>query len=298
MRPSSLIIATAAVTPLLLASRPGVVSHWIASCLHLFRFCFASLAEADSLLHGFPAALVGAGLLYALGGRIRRYRTAWHAIARMPQRPPRPRERMFGLARKHGALRCIRIVDAPLQNPVFTAGLLEPRIYVTSALQRTLSLRELEAVLLHELNHVRRRDPARAAAATFLADVLFWLPVVRESVTGWLMTLETRADDSARRLGDDVVASAILKVARFAAHGSPGVALVGRSTTHVESRVRRLLGQECSHIHSVPRTLARSVTALTIIWVVALVTTSAHAAQGNRDDHCVHAHRHIVLHAS
>jgi len=85
----------------------------------------------------------------------------------------------------------------------FTAGLLRPRIYVSTALLRRVSAPELEATLLHELAHVRRRDPLRCWLVALVVWSL-WFPG-----TSWLgpahrASRESRADASAAAgMGDD-----------------------------------------------------------------------------------------------
>lgn len=92
----------------------------------------------------------------------------------------------------------------PLDAAVaFTAGLLRPHIYVSAALLRRVSGPELEATLLHELAHVRRRDPLRCWLVE-LAVWSLWFPR-----TSWLglahrAARESRADAmAAAGMGDD-----------------------------------------------------------------------------------------------
>jgi len=85
----------------------------------------------------------------------------------------------------------------------FSAGLVQPRIYVSTALLRRVSASELEATLLHELAHVRRRDPLRC----WLVELVVWS--LRFPRTAWLglahrAARESRADAQATAgMGDD-----------------------------------------------------------------------------------------------
>lgn len=85
----------------------------------------------------------------------------------------------------------------------FTAGLLRPRIYVSTALLRRVSASELEATLLHELAHARRRDPLRC----WLVELVVWSLCFPR--TSWLglahrAAREARADTrAAAGMGDD-----------------------------------------------------------------------------------------------
>lgn len=59
----------------------------------------------------------------------------------------------------------------------FTAGLVRPRVHISSAAVHALEPDELEAVLLHERAHLVARDPLRVAVARLLAGALFFVPL-------------------------------------------------------------------------------------------------------------------------
>lgn len=85
----------------------------------------------------------------------------------------------------------------------FSAGLFRPRIYLSTGLLRRVSPSELEAALLHELAHVRRRDPLRC----WLVELVLWSLWFPR--TSWLSLAhraarESRADSLAvAGMGDD-----------------------------------------------------------------------------------------------
>jgi Zn-dependent protease with chaperone function len=58
----------------------------------------------------------------------------------------------------------------------FCAGLLRPRVYVSSGAVALLDEHALRAVLLHERHHMRRHDPLRLAAGRAIARALFFAP--------------------------------------------------------------------------------------------------------------------------
>lgn len=97
-----------------------------------------------------------------------------------------------------------RAVDARLlamdSAVAFSAGLLQPRIYVSTALLRRVSPSELEATLLHEVAHVRRRDPLRCWLIELIVWSL-WFPR-----TSWLGV----AHRAAREARADACASAVM----------------------------------------------------------------------------------------
>ena len=92
----------------------------------------------------------------------------------------------------HGAL---LIDDA--QPRAFCAGLLRPRVYVSTGALALLDDAALSAVLAHERQHARRRDPLRLAAGRVLARALFFLPGLGDLVERQQALAELSADESA-----------------------------------------------------------------------------------------------------
>lgn len=129
------------------------------------------------------------------------------------------------------------IVFADPQPLAFCAGLLRPRVYVSTGAIDALSPPELEAVLAHEAHHVRCRDPLRIVIARVLADALFFLPVLRDLAARYEALAEIAADAAAvRRHGGDrsPLAGALLA---FDERASSAVVAIA------PERVDHLLGQ-------------------------------------------------------
>ncbi len=118
----------------------------------------------------------------------------------------------------------------------FCAGLLRPRVYLSSGALDSLDAEELLAVVAHERHHRQRRDPLRLLVVRVLADALFFVPVLARLRTRYAQLAEMAADDAAvRALRDPApLASALL---RFGETSSPAV-VVGIAP----ERVDHLLG--------------------------------------------------------
>ncbi len=98
--------------------------------------------------------------------------------------------------------------DAPI---AFCAGALRPRVVVSAGLVERLSPEQLDAVLVHEHDHARRREPVLRAARQAAAETLFYVPLVRWWSERQAARAELRADRAAiERVGAGPVAGALL----------------------------------------------------------------------------------------
>jgi hypothetical protein len=92
-------------------------------------------------------------------------------------------------------MRVILIEDDRPQ--AFCAGLLRPRVYVSTGALIALDDDELRAVLAHERHHQRRRDPLRLLLVRAIGDALFFMPVLRRLRQRYAILAELAADDAA-----------------------------------------------------------------------------------------------------
>lgn len=147
----------------------------------------------------------------------------------------------------------------------FCAGLLRPRIYLSTGAVRLLSSHELGAVLAHEAHHAAQRDPLRILIARVLSDALFFLPIMHHLADRYGALAEMAADEAAvRHCGDRAaLASAMLTFDEQAPAGTVGIA---------PERVDHLLGQP-------PRwQLSLSLLAAGIVTLAALAALGAATA--------------------
>jgi Zn-dependent protease with chaperone function len=160
---------------------------------------------ALALLGGIVAAIA----LCAIGSELR---AARRLARRLAQLDPTPRYGVF-------------MIDDE-RAEAFCAGLLRPRVYVTTGALARLDEQAFDAVLMHEREHARRRDPLRLATSRVIARSLFFLPAIRELRRGQKLLAEASADESAviAAAGDrSAVARAILNFSDAAdAGGSAG----------------------------------------------------------------------------
>jgi Zn-dependent protease with chaperone function len=223
---------------------------------------------------GWPAlTIVGGTFLLALTAAAWTLRLTWvlaragRDLRRIPQSTC-----PAGLSadlRRWGVERA-RILD--LSAPTaFCAGAAWPTVYLSQGLLERLTGDELRAVLLHEGEHARVREPLRRAARMALAEVCFYAPVLRWWVGRRTQESELQADRAAiSALGAAAVARAL-----WAADGHNLAAGTAGFSEAIDLRVAQLLGDEV-HL-SKPRSslLAMSMVgasfAFTTAWCLAQI---------------------------
>lgn len=219
----------------------------------------------------YPAANVGAVVmvLLALVGLVvtalavygvgRELLAARRLQGRLARRNPRP-------------LRDALILDDPLPR-AFCAGLITPRIYISSGALEVLDDAGLEAVLAHERHHAQRRDPLRLATARVLARAVGLLPGLSELVERQLALAELSADESAIHAAPENRAGLAAAMLSFA--DSP----VSDASAGVDpARVDHLLGEPPAW--NFPLALCLGCAAV-IALLVAIVVLVGQVAQGS-----------------
>lgn len=105
--------------------------------------------------------------------------------------------------------------SACLQGSPFVAGVFSPIIYIPSYFVESLTRREYEAVIAHEIEHIRHRDIFVRLILNMITSIFWWIP------TKWLRNRieagqEMSCDCYCRKCGVDAVdlASAIYKSAK------------------------------------------------------------------------------------
>jgi len=223
---------------------PGAgAGHLTLLGLH-FSYPIVNLAAGVVLV---LAALGAAVVALALRGVLRELRASRTFARAMRARNVRPRGDVF--------------VFDDQRAQAFCAGLLRPRVYLSTGAAALLPEDELRAVLAHERGHRDRSDPLRIAFGRVIARALFFMPVLTRLHDRYCSIAELAADDAAVRASGgspSVLASAML-VFEGATHpdGSVGIA---------PERVDHLLGRDVPS----PLPLALAAIALASAVLIAL----------------------------
>lgn len=188
------------------------------------------------------AAVVGSTVAggAVLAAQLRSTRRLYRDIA---TRVSSPSARVERLARRLGMEGQLTYVRDP-RPYAFCYGLLNPRICLSSGMARTLMPQELQAVLLHELHHLRRRDPLKVLICRTVAGALFLLPVAGQILDRFLLEKEIAADaEVVGRLSIAPLAGAILKLYRTPSPYRYAPAAAIGSFDLMGERIRHLTGR-------------------------------------------------------
>jgi len=132
------------------------------------------------------------------------------------------------------------IYVTPAQRPAaFCFGLWRPRVVVTSGLLQRLDSAEQAAVVWHELEHARNREPLKCLLARTAANSFFWIPALRDLLDRFLLAKELVADQRALSVaGVQALAGALDEVA-----SAPSLAAVGAGD-FAAARIERLFSPQ------------------------------------------------------
>lgn len=126
--------------------------------------------------------------------------------------------------------------------PAMTAaGIVRPRVLLSSAAEFVLNGNELQTALNHEVAHVRRRDNLKKLMLRFVA-----FPGMSGLESAWLEATEMAADDAAVGSAGEALdlAAALIKLSRLGPVESPAeltAALVHSAGAVMNARVERLV---------------------------------------------------------
>jgi Zn-dependent protease with chaperone function len=133
-----------------------------------------------------------------------------------------------------------RLVCVEGTSPVaFCAGGLHPSVYVSEGLAFALDDAELEAVLMHEKDHLHQREPLRRALRRAATWGFFYIPILRWWGRYQAERSELRADRLAlSRVTPQVLARALLR----AEWATPSLRAATAFAGAAEARVAQILG--------------------------------------------------------
>jgi bla regulator protein BlaR1 len=190
-------------------------------------------------------------------------------------------------------LRILRRVegDAPRLRPVTSSHAIEPGVFGIVApvliwpagIDARLSAAQIEAILAHEVAHVRRRDNL-AAAIHMTVEAIFWFHPLVWWIGARLVDERERACDEevvGRGTEPDVYAESILKTCQFYVE-SPLVCVAGVTGSNLKKRVEHIMKHDAQAALSLFKRMvlcAAMIAAIAIPVAIGIVTSPRLVAQ-------------------
>ncbi|MEQ8765793.1 MAG: M56 family metallopeptidase [Planctomycetota bacterium] len=232
-------------------------------------------------------AILAGAYLVGLGFMASRQVTGIVAAQRLRARASSPPEgllqRLEDLARRLGLPRVPRLgLSEHVKLPVLV-GVFRPMILLPAALASGLSPAQLEAVLLHELAHLKRFDAWILAMQRVLETVLFFHPVVWWVSRRLSDERELGCDDLVLQSGTTALdyASAMTEVASASLptrRGALGLAFAERRPSKLRRRIERVLNWQPAARKASALSALLLVSALLIGFTLPIVVWSESAA--------------------
>lgn len=298
------IIAAALAVALAGLPRGLARARYAACCVALVLSLLAPLATLLALLHRFGAEpalpprlggptasgpwesvplLLSAAWALGSAGMSLRLALGFARLRQMLERcAPVPREwqaRVEALARRLGIARAVRLAVSPAVDAPLTLGWLRPVIVLPVGVLGSLPAAYLEALLIHELAHVRRLDYLVNILQAGVEALLFYHPAVHWMSHRLRLEREYCCDDVAASAVGDPIEYARALTAMETWRALPALAL-GASGGSLLSRLERLVRRPAPGVSSARASTALAG-ALAAAGSLALVTAWACGADGD-----------------
>lgn len=135
-------------------------------------------------------------------------------------------------------------VSEIVKSPV-TVGYIKPVILLPVAALNNLSVQQVEAVLLHELSHIKRYDYLVNFIISIIHTVLYFNPFVKQFMKSIEAERENCCDALVLQFGYDKVsyASALLTLEKISSH-SQVLAIAATGKNYLLNRIEKIVGME------------------------------------------------------
>jgi beta-lactamase regulating signal transducer with metallopeptidase domain len=205
---------------------------------------------------------------------------SWIMVQRLPHRHARPisgalAARAEALARRLGIHHPMRLLESTQVQVPLALGWLRAAILVPASAISGMPPAQLEALLAHELSHIRRHDYLVNLLQTAVETVLFYHPAV------WWVSHQIRVerehccDDLAvLALGDRLTYARALTALETLRNVPAPLALAG-SGGHLLARIRRILGLPPERTATAPAWLGGTIMITLLLAATALLHGSA-----------------------
>lgn len=179
----------------------------------------------------------------------------------------------------------VTIKSCSLHGGPFTMGLFKSAIFFPIAALNQLNAQEIEAIVAHELAHIRRNDFVLNLIAAAIETMLYYHPVIWWLQKQLAQNREEACDDEALAYIQNpmVYARALLKIQELENnHNAPelSLAFTGKKSNQLLNRIKRIF--QMSHS---PIQLKEKLMASLVLIIVAMGLTEAYAYRHENGKH-------------
>ena len=247
----------------------------------------AGLAQLAERYFPYLVALYAAGVLVQLCILIYSYRKLEQVKAAAHQQaPPLWMERFVQVLAELKISRQVQFKLSDKVNVPLVIGFFKPLILFPVSMATQLDIQQVEAILIHELSHVRRHDFLLNLIKTGIETVMFFNPFVWLSSRFIRIEREHDCDDRVVKFTGTPLtyAHALLKIEILKEKDTPALSLAANgSSQHLYHRIKRITDMKTTYMNAKQRMFAVALTLGTIVslaWVSpakeqALVKTAA-----------------------
>lgn len=159
----------------------------------------------------------------------------------------------------------------------FCLGVRNPKIYVSTTLIRLVNPKELKAILLHEKNHLEKKDTTTMFLAKVTEFLFPFFPIISDLTQSFILEREINADKAAiNGLGSSKpLFSALKKLLLYnSSHDFSFIPSIGQSKT-LEIRIKTLINKSTPYKRFNPLNVVISLLSIGILSLVIFAPVNA-----------------------
>ncbi len=181
----------------------------------------------------------------------------------------------------------VRVKSCALNGGPFTMGLFKSAIYFPFAVLNQLNMQEMEAIIAHELAHIKRNDFLLNLIAAAIETMLYYHPVIWWLQKQLSQHREEACDDEALAFTRNPMAyaRALLKIEEMDQKNSTpelSLAFTGKNSNQLLNRIKRIF--QMSHA---PIQLREKLMASLVLIIVAMGLTEVYAYKHENGKHSI-----------
>ena len=219
------------------------------SSLSNSHYLFGNIALVEKYLNNILAA-ASIAYLTVLAAPTYKLFTSWKGVQQLKSsgvKKPDIRLRLYSrrVASLLGLKREVGVYLSDLVKSPVTIGYLKPVILLPIALVNYLTIEQTEAVLLHELSHIKRNDYLINLILCITGTLLYFNPFVRLFIRSAAEERENCCDQLVLQFGYDkfIYASALVNLEKLSA-SSNTLAMAAAGKKNLLARIERIVGIE------------------------------------------------------